>query len=248
MDQETGAPRRTLGRMRLLDSGRDADVYAAGDALVLRTYRAGGDVAGEAAIMRHVGRHGFPVPEVHGAGGRDLWLERLHGPTMLLAVTRQELTHTEAGGVLADLHRRLHAVPGRIVHLDLHPANVMMTPRGPVVIDWRNARSGPPDLDVALTALILAQVAVDPEHPARTVAREILPAFVAAAPPLGELDAAVEMRRADPNVTATEVADLSRAVRLIRVDLAVVHGANSAEPPKKASTTARSTRRVGGAS
>ena len=46
------------------------------------------------------------------------------------------------------MHNRLHVVeappglrtgfgPGRaVLHLDLHPANVMLTSRGPVVIDW----------------------------------------------------------------------------------------------------------------
>jgi len=33
----------------------------------------------------------------------------------------------------------------RIVHLDLHPENVMLTVSGPVVIDWRNATDGDPD-------------------------------------------------------------------------------------------------------
>jgi aminoglycoside phosphotransferase (APT) family kinase protein len=197
----------------LLDSGRDADVYAFGDGLVLRTYRGGGDVTAEAAIMRHVGRHGFPVPEVFGAGGRDLWLERLDGSTMLLAVTRKSMTTADAGAVLADLHHRLRGIPGRILHLDLHPANVMMTPSGPVVIDWRNARTGPAGLDVALTALILAQVAVDPEHLARTAAREILAAFLAAMPgdPLSEMDSAVAMRRADPNLSGAETGRLAAA-------------------------------------
>jgi aminoglycoside phosphotransferase (APT) family kinase protein len=206
----------TLGRVSLLDSGRDADVYAFGDSLVLRTYRAGGDVTAEAEIMRHVGRHGFPVPEVFGAGGRDLWLERLDGPTMLLAVTEKSLTTDEAGAVLADLHHRLRRVPGRILHLDLHPANVMMTSRGPVVIDWRNARTGPPGLDIALTALILAQVAVDPEHPAGTAAREILTAFLrSAGDPLSDLDGAMAMRRADPNLSEAETGRLAEAASLV---------------------------------
>ncbi len=32
----------------------------------------------------------------------------------------------------------------RIVHLDLHPGNVMLTAGGPVVIDWTNVAAGPP--------------------------------------------------------------------------------------------------------
>jgi aminoglycoside phosphotransferase (APT) family kinase protein len=44
----------------------------------------------------------------------------------------------------------------RLIHLDLHPMNVMMTPRGPVVIDWPNASRGDPSTDVALTWALMA--------------------------------------------------------------------------------------------
>ena len=43
----------------------------------------------------------------------------------------------------------------RLVHLDLHPLNVMMTASGPVVIDWTNAARGDPLLDVAFTFILL---------------------------------------------------------------------------------------------
>jgi aminoglycoside phosphotransferase (APT) family kinase protein len=52
----------------------------------------------------------------------------------------------------------LHRLPsGRQVlcHGDLHPANVMMTQRGPVAIDWTNACSGEAVADVARTLLLL---------------------------------------------------------------------------------------------
>jgi hypothetical protein len=39
-------------------------------------------------------------------------------------------------------------------------AAVMRSARGPVVIDWDNAAEGLPELDVALSALILAEVVV----------------------------------------------------------------------------------------
>jgi aminoglycoside phosphotransferase (APT) family kinase protein len=32
------------------------------------------------------------------------------------------------------------------LHGDFHPGNVVLTQRGPVVIDWRNTTEGPPDL------------------------------------------------------------------------------------------------------
>ena len=43
-----------------------------------------------------------------------------------------------------------------MLHLDLHPGNVMFTARGPVVIDWTNARAGAPAADVAMAYLIMA--------------------------------------------------------------------------------------------
>jgi aminoglycoside phosphotransferase (APT) family kinase protein len=61
-------------------------------------------------------------------------------------------------GRLAELHERLHAIPldaGSLVHFDLHPDNVLMSPSGPVVIDWTNAHAGSPDADVAMTWIIL---------------------------------------------------------------------------------------------
>ena len=69
--------------------------------------------------------------------------------------------------ILADLHDQLHEIPGpdwlavmpgggdRLLHLDLHPLNVIMSPRGPIVIDWPNARRGHPMADVALTYALI---------------------------------------------------------------------------------------------
>jgi Ser/Thr protein kinase RdoA (MazF antagonist) len=217
--------------VELLASGSDADVYAVSDTEVVRTYRTQVDTRPETVVMRHVARHGYPVPAVHRVDGRDLWLERLHGPMMLTAVVDGTLGAGEAGATLADLHHRLHALPPpegtpageRLLHLDLHPANVMMTGRGPVVIDWRNARTGPPDLDVALSALILAQVALDPNLSAAlaAAAREALASFLAAVggDPLSELDGAVARRRADRNQTPAETGRLAAAAGLVRASL-----------------------------
>jgi Ser/Thr protein kinase RdoA (MazF antagonist) len=52
--------------------------------------------------------------------------------------------------------------PGdRVLHLDLHPGNIMMTSRGPVVIDWSNQAAGPAGADVAIAYLIMACSEVD---------------------------------------------------------------------------------------
>lgn len=42
-----------------------------------------------------------------------------------------------------------------LLHMDLHPDQVMISPTGPVVIDWSNAMQGDPLADVARTTLML---------------------------------------------------------------------------------------------
>jgi len=42
------------------------------------------------------------------------------------------------------------------VHLDLHPLNVILGPRGPVVIDWPSAARGDPAVDVGLAWVLMA--------------------------------------------------------------------------------------------
>ena len=168
---------------------------------------------------------GFPVPAVYQAQGAELVLERLDGRTMLAALLAGELDAVEAAGCLAGLHHRLHALPSRlgaredarILHLDLHPDNVMLTSRGPVVIDWRNAAEGPADLDVALSAVILAQVAVDEAHPLAWPAATLLGAFLdrVGGSPLTALDHAVELRRHDPALDPGERERLDAAAALV---------------------------------
>jgi aminoglycoside phosphotransferase (APT) family kinase protein len=43
-----------------------------------------------------------------------------------------------------------------LLHLDLHPGNVILSARGPIVVDWQYARRGDGAADVASTWLILA--------------------------------------------------------------------------------------------
>jgi Ser/Thr protein kinase RdoA (MazF antagonist) len=157
----------------LIGAGRAADVYDIGGGRVLRRYRVPFDVEPEAAVMRHVGQAGFPVPRVYDADGPDLVMERLDGRDMLAELSRRPWLVRRHGRTLAALHNRLHDIqapaglapafePGdRVVHLDLHPANVMLTSRGPVVIDWSNARAGAAGADVAMAYLIMASSDTD---------------------------------------------------------------------------------------
>ncbi|MGD6743531.1 phosphotransferase [Streptomyces sp. BH106] len=214
-------------RQELIGRGRTADVYALDDQWVLRRYRDGLDARGEGDVMAYVRAHGFPVPQVRADAGPapgELVLERLTGPTQLDAMMRGELEAGDAGRELAELLRQLHAVPtrpgGRVLHLDLHPDNVIRAPHGPMVIDWANAEEGAPALDWAMSALILAEVAVDPGRVEARVAREVLGALLAAPHPrLAEpfLAEARVRRTGNPTLDADEKRRLGVAVDLVRM-------------------------------
>jgi aminoglycoside phosphotransferase (APT) family kinase protein len=157
----------------LLGAGRAADVYDLGAGRVLRRYRVPVDVQAEAQMMRHLALAGFPVSEVFEAGGGDMVMERLDGRDMLADLAHRPWRARRHGRLLAEMHNRLHLItapdgwpvtvgPGHVVqHLDLHPGNIMLTSRGPVVIDWTNAHAGAAGADVAMAYLIMAYSEVD---------------------------------------------------------------------------------------
>ncbi|MGY4645012.1 phosphotransferase [Cellulomonas sp. URHB0016] len=210
----------------LLASGTAADVFALDDATVLRRYRSGRDAAPEAELLRHVVAHGFPAPAVLGVDGADLLLERLHGPTLLQALAAEEVSLADGAAILADLHGHLHTIPApegwaervhvpwprvpagpTVVHLDLHPGNVILSDtRGPTVVDWSNARTGTAELDVALTALILAEVVVDAGGIYSQAARVLLVDFLAATDvdPTSAVSDAAGVRALDPSLVPGE--------------------------------------------
>ncbi len=198
---------------RLIAAGRASEILDLGDGRVLRRFKAGGDPRREALVMRHARERGYPVPEIFEIAADSLVLERIEGPTMFEAMAERPATIDEQARLLARLHDGLHeleapaglpplGVGNRILHLDLHPANVILSPDGPVVIDWANARRGEPHLDVAFTWVICAtssgvgRVGVD--FADRFVARFDRDAV------LGQLPLAAEQRLADPNVLEEE--------------------------------------------
>lgn len=208
----------------LLASGREADVYRFGERRVLRRYKDGSSPADEVELMRYVAAHGYPVPAVHVIHGIDLIMDRVDGPTMMAAVQAGTLDVTTAAGQLARLHDTLHALPAppgvpgtqRLVHLDLHPLNVLMSAHGPVVIDWRYARFGSVDLDVAMTAVILAEGATRPSDRRRQLLRAFLVEFLTrvAGDPRTELAQAVQ-RRATDFPGAEHLARFERAAQFV---------------------------------
>jgi len=150
--------------------GRWTDVYDLGGARILKRYRdtsAEPIAAFEARVMVHARAHGVPVPEVFEVNGCDLVLEKIDGPTMLEDLTRRPLSLRQHARTLAELHGIVHAVPapdglqhpfgpgGALLHLDLHPDNVILSGSGPTLIDWQGAVAGPPAADVAHTWLLL---------------------------------------------------------------------------------------------
>ena len=154
----------------LLAAGRDADIFEYDPSLVLRRSREGRSMAREARAMAYVRSQGFPVPAVEEVSddGISMVMERIEGPDMVTMMTKRPWTIPACGRALADLHLRLHELPApdwmqaapvgqgdRLLHLDLHPLNVMMGPEGPVVIDWTGACRGDPAVDVALAWVLM---------------------------------------------------------------------------------------------
>ncbi|MFJ6443178.1 phosphotransferase [Streptomyces sp. NPDC091649] len=217
---------------QLLGSGRTADVYALDGSWVLRRYRDRTDTTEELAVMSYVGAFGFPVPRIGppaaDARPTDLVLQRLTGPTLAEALLAGRLGTAEAGALLARLLRELHGIPPRVsanpedsvLHLELHPENVMLTEGGAVVIDWSTAAEGPPGLDRAMSALTLARTALDPRSPAGAAVRPLLTALLGEIAEDGgaspaDLALARARQRANPYLTDRERDCLDGAVDLV---------------------------------
>ena len=197
--------------MKLIAAGRASEIFDLADGRVLRRFRAGGDPEREALVMEHAHRHGYPVPRVLEVTPDALVLDRIEGPTMLEELRRRPWTLRRNASVLAELHEQLHEIVApsglpaagggdRLLHLDLHPDNVILSPGGPFVIDWTNARRGDPALDVALTWVILA---TSGGAFGRLFLRSFLPRFDRDGLSRA-LPAAAERRLADVNVTDRE--------------------------------------------
>jgi aminoglycoside phosphotransferase (APT) family kinase protein len=211
--------------MELIGRGREADVYALVDGRVLRRYRSGGPAEAEARLMAHLAGAGYPVPRVYNANDAEQVLERLDGPTMLAALRRRPWRVAAYGRMLARLHDKLHAIPApeflppapgsgsgdRVLHLDLHPDDVILTARGPYVIDWRNAAAGDPACDVAMTVCVLRGVVLSPPETlgVRILVRALL--RTTRTDPAPGYAHALPARLANPNLTPGEARRLRRA-------------------------------------
>ena len=213
----------------LLASGRDGDIYEFGPGRVLRRTKDGRVIEGEARTIAYAREHGFPVPEIYDvlSGGTEMVMERIEGPMMMDLMMRAPWRMTQYCRLLADLHDRLHVIPApdwlpdaggdRLVHLDLHPMNVMITASGPIVIDWANAARGDPLLDVALTYVLFTcprMPGPDLLNTAMQPVRRLLADTFARRYRGRELDSqlvqAAALKMLDTNMSAEEVAAIER--------------------------------------
>jgi aminoglycoside phosphotransferase (APT) family kinase protein len=217
--------------------GRDSEIFKHGPGRVLRIARDGRSLVAEAEIMRYVRAHGYSCPEVYDAGDGYLVMDHLDGPTMMDSVGKPPFPLRRSGHVLAELHEQLHQIPAppgmppaplpgdRLVHLDLHPMNVMMTSSGPVVIDWANAAAGDPAFDVADTWVLFACATA----PTSGIDRFIVPigrhillrAFLSRVDTVAArraIPAAVEHRLTDPNMSPDEQARMRQFAAKARND------------------------------
>lgn len=150
-------------------------VLRVGDPAVIDAERAASSAAAEV----------LPVPAIlDRAEVGDLsavLLETLPGAPMAEVARRRPEVARTAGQACGAVHALLAGVPApvglrlapgpparpiRVVHLDLHPLNILGSPDGEVtgVLDWANAGAGDPDLDRARTWAILT---LDPAARAR---------------------------------------------------------------------------------
>lgn len=188
-----------VAKGELIGKGLTAQVYAWGDARVLKLFEAWRPpekVEKEFRVTRAVHAAGLPAPAVYELveveGRQGIVFEHIKGLSMFQQVVARPWKLFAAARQLAELHAQLHSVKApaelpdlreqvagwidaaedmtpadkdqlrrslatlpdgdALCHGDFHPANILMSPRGPVIIDWSRATRGYPLGDVALTS------------------------------------------------------------------------------------------------
>ena len=218
----------------LLAAGRDADIFEYEPGLVLRRSREGRSMAQEARTMSYLHEQGYPVPAIEELSddGLDLVMERIEGKSMVDAIAAAPWTIRRQARALAHLHDQLHDIAApdflprapvgagdRIVHMDLHPLNVMVGPKGAVVIDWTNASAGDPLVDVGLAWVLMAAGQIPASRVMATLlgwGRSLLVnSFVSRfdrREVTAQLRPVVEWKVRDPHMSQAEVAGMWRLV------------------------------------
>ena len=156
----------------LVGTGRHGDVHEYGRNRVIRRNRNRASLAAERDLMMWLHQNGYPVPQVFAhPDDAAIVMERVDGPSMLDDLTAHPWRYKRHARTLVDLHNRLDSVPvppdrlafhgEGLVHLDLHPGNVLLGPDGPRVINWANAGVGQRGLDRAMTWVLMKTDTVD---------------------------------------------------------------------------------------
>lgn len=137
-------------------------------------------------------------------------MERIDGENLLVRAFSSEEARGPAAQLLADLHIDLHtrtaaALPhwtesiaevpddiaevmrslpdgDRLFHGDFHPGNVILAERGPVIVDWPNARRAHPAADVARSIMLMQYQGAGSAYPVELdpLRRDFTDAYVAA--------------------------------------------------------------------
>jgi aminoglycoside phosphotransferase (APT) family kinase protein len=191
-------------------------------------------MAQEARTMAYLHDLGYPVPAVEALSddGSDLVMERIEGRSMVEAIAAAPWTVRRHAKILAELHVRLHEILApdflprapvgsgdRVVHMDLHPLNVMIGQKGPVVIDWTGASAGDPLVDVGVAWALMAAGQI-PTNPVMALLlgwgrAQLVNGFVSRfdrSQVTARLRSVVDWKVKDPHMSEAEVAGMWRLV------------------------------------
>ena len=163
---------------------------------------------------------GVPVPRVDGCPEPGaIAMEFIRGRSMFEALAAAPHTALRHARTLADLQRSVNQLRApdwfpsagsptgaSVLHLDLHPMNVIYGVHGPVIIDWTNVARGPAELDAAMTYVLVSTFEVASRFE-RTAQRAFGAAFAllrGRRHVRAGLLQAIERRLGDPNTTPAE--------------------------------------------
>jgi hypothetical protein len=115
------------------------------------------------AAVRHLGPAPIALPRDHPRLGG--WTELAEDPSRLARLPDHSSWAADSIAALVQLERDglAAAQGGSLVHFDLYPHNILLTPRRVLFVDWPHARLGAPVVDLVIVLSSAAADGVDPE-------------------------------------------------------------------------------------